>query len=97
MGLFNLKKNKRYNYTVRFSEDYTPYGKSTNPKKIKSKFDDFRTTIGNDNGFRNKFRNAINDYKRGTTHPLDKAHEDAVKLMLPVFKKITGEKLWYHG
>lgn len=34
----------------------------------------------------------LNDYKRGTTHPLDKAHEDAVKLMLPTFKKIIGVK-----
>lgn len=33
----------------------------------------------------------LNDYERGTTHPLDKAHEDAVKLMLPTFKKLTGE------
>ena len=31
---------------------------------------------------------ALNDYERGTTHPLDKAHEDAVKLMLPQYKKI---------
>jgi hypothetical protein len=33
---------------------------------------------------------ALNDYPRGTTHPLDKAHEDAVKLMLPQYKKIKG-------
>tara|TARA_Y100000361_G_scaffold142951_1_gene149498 strand:- start:23 stop:493 length:471 start_codon:yes stop_codon:yes gene_type:complete len=32
----------------------------------------------------------LNDYPRGTTHPLDKAHEDAVKLMLPTFKKLIG-------
>ena len=31
---------------------------------------------------------ALNDYERGTTHPLDKAHEDAVKLMLPTYTKI---------
>jgi len=34
----------------------------------------------------------LNDYERGTTHPLDQAHEDAVKLMLPSFKKIIGGK-----
>jgi hypothetical protein len=32
----------------------------------------------------------LNGYKRGTTHPLDEAHQDAVKLMLPQFNKITG-------
>jgi hypothetical protein len=34
----------------------------------------------------------LNNYERGTTHPLDQAHEDAVKLMLPTFEKIIGEK-----
>ena len=34
----------------------------------------------------------LNEYERGTTHPLDKAHADAVKLMLPKFKKIIGGK-----
>jgi len=32
----------------------------------------------------------LNDYERGTTHPLDKAHEDAVQLMLPTFTKLIG-------
>ena len=34
----------------------------------------------------------LNEYEYATTHPLDKAHEDAVQLMLPTFKKIIGEK-----
>ena len=34
----------------------------------------------------------LNDYPRGTTHPLDEAHADAVKLMLPTFNKIVGGK-----
>lgn len=33
----------------------------------------------------------LNDYERGVTHPLDKAHEDAVKLMMPKYKEIIGE------
>ena len=32
----------------------------------------------------------MNEYDRGTTHPLDQAHRDAVKLMLPTFKKLIG-------
>ena len=32
----------------------------------------------------------LNDYPRGTTHPLDEAHRDAVKLMLPTFNKLIG-------
>ncbi len=30
----------------------------------------------------------LNEYERGTTHPLDKAHKDATMLMLPTFKKL---------
>jgi len=34
----------------------------------------------------------LNNYEYATTHPLDKAHEDAVKLMLPTFNKLIGDK-----
>lgn len=32
----------------------------------------------------------LHNYKRGTTHPLDDAHRDAVKLMLPTYEKLIG-------
>jgi hypothetical protein len=35
---------------------------------------------------------SLNGYEYATTHPLDLAHQDAVKLMLPTFNKLTGEK-----
>ena len=34
----------------------------------------------------------LNHYEYATTHPLDRAHADAVKLMLPTFNKLIGEK-----
>jgi hypothetical protein len=34
----------------------------------------------------------LNNYARGTTHPLDEAHQDAVKLMLPTFNKLIGDR-----
>ena len=34
----------------------------------------------------------LNNYEYATTHPLDKAHEDAVKLMLPTFNKLIGDR-----
>jgi len=34
----------------------------------------------------------LEDYPRGTTHPLDEAHQDAVQLMLPTFNKLIGDK-----
>ena len=33
----------------------------------------------------------LNEYERGITHPLDKAHEDAVQLMHKEFLKILGK------
>ena len=35
---------------------------------------------------------SLEEYPRGTTHPLDEAHEDAVQLMLPTFNKLIGDK-----
>jgi hypothetical protein len=35
---------------------------------------------------------SLNNYEYATTHPLDKAHEDAIKLMLPTFNKLIGEQ-----
>ena len=34
----------------------------------------------------------MEEYERGTTHPLDEAHQDAVQLMLPTFNKLIGDK-----
>ena len=34
----------------------------------------------------------MEDYPRATTHPLDEAHQDAVKLMLPTFNKLIGDR-----
>jgi hypothetical protein len=35
---------------------------------------------------------SLNGYEYATTHPLDLAHQDAVKLMLPTFNKLIGDK-----
>ena len=66
MGLFKLRKNKRYSYSGRFSDQLASNGKSTVPIKIKPKFEDFRTTVGHNNSFRKKFRNSIKDFKKGS-------------------------------
>ena len=66
MGLFKLRKNKRYSYSGRFSEQHSSSGKSSVTRKIKPKFEDFRSTVGYNNSFKKKFRNAINDFKKGS-------------------------------
>lgn len=56
MGLFKLKKNKRFNYEPRF------YKSSANPFEIKHKFDEQRTTIEKTN-LKTTLKTALNDLK----------------------------------
>ena len=72
MGLFNLRKNKRYNHSGRFTEEKSYVGTHAKPIKIKSQFDEYRTTVGDSNSFRKKFRNAVEDYKKGTDNSVRK-------------------------
>lgn len=72
MGLFNLRKNKRYNHSGRFSEEKSYVGTHAKPRKIKSQFDEYRTTVGDSNSFRKKFRNAVEDYKNGADNSVRK-------------------------
>lgn len=72
MGLFKLRKNKRYNHSGRFSEEKSYVGTHAKPRKIKSQFDEYRTTVGDSNSFRKKFRNAVEDYKKETDSSVKK-------------------------
>lgn len=56
MGLFKLKKNKRFNYKPRF---YKGVG---NPFELKHKFEDQRTTVEKNN-LKKTFKLALNDLK----------------------------------
>tara|TARA_Y100000991_G_scaffold82635_1_gene62404 strand:+ start:736 stop:1008 length:273 start_codon:yes stop_codon:yes gene_type:complete len=56
MGLFKLKKNKRFNYKPRF---YKGVG---NPFELKHKFEDQRKTVKKNN-LKKTFKIALNDLK----------------------------------
>ena len=85
MALFNLRKNKKYNYTGRFSEEKTYVGTHAKPKKIKSKFDEYRSTVGDNNNFRIKFRNAIEDYKSGSDNSVRKRLIIILTILISLF------------
>tara|TARA_B110000196_G_scaffold233972_1_gene202402 strand:+ start:167 stop:442 length:276 start_codon:yes stop_codon:yes gene_type:complete len=72
MGLFKLRKNKRYNHSGRVSEEKSYVGTHAKPRKIKSQFDEYRSTVGDSNNFRKKFRNAVEDYKKGSDNSVKK-------------------------
>ncbi|NNC51181.1 MAG: riboflavin synthase subunit beta [Flaviramulus sp.] len=59
MGIFKLRKNKKFNYTPRYYDDK---GEGS-PYEIKHKFDEFRKTVGSNKGIKSKFNDAIEDYK----------------------------------
>ncbi len=56
MGLFKLRKNKKFNYEPRY------YKGESSPFEIKHKFDDQRVTIQKTN-LKGKFKNALEDVK----------------------------------
>ena len=55
-----LRKNRQYGYQPRYFDDK---GKG-NPYKIEAKFDQYRTTLSNQRGLKNKINNALDDTKR---------------------------------
>ncbi len=59
MGIFKLRKNKKYSYTPRHFDDK---GEGS-PFQIKHKFDDYRKTIGNNNGLKTKVKSALSEMK----------------------------------
>ncbi len=58
MGIFKLRKNKKFSYTPRHFDDKG----EGNPFEIKHKFDEYRTTVGN-HGLKAKLNNALSDLK----------------------------------
>tara|TARA_R110000868_G_scaffold88088_3_gene245752 strand:- start:15676 stop:15966 length:291 start_codon:yes stop_codon:yes gene_type:complete len=62
MGIFKVRKNKKFSYTPRHFDDK---GEGS-PFRIKHKFDDFRKTVGSNTGLKTKLNNAIDDFK---SHP----------------------------
>lgn len=55
-----LRRNRQFEYNPRY---YKGDG-SGNPFKIEPKFDQFRSTLHNQRGLKNKFSNAFKDAKR---------------------------------
>jgi len=56
MGIFKLRKNKKFEYIPRHFDDKG----EGNPFEIKHKFDEYRTTVGN-YGLKAKLANALSE------------------------------------
>lgn len=57
MGFLRKRENKKFDYKPRY------YQGEGNPYKIDHKFDQFRTTVGKDQGIKSKFKSAYEEFK----------------------------------
>jgi hypothetical protein len=84
MGIFKLRKNKKYNYTPRY---YKSNEDGSSPFEIKHKFDDQRKTIGS-NGLKSKFTNVLDELKEEPNREANRRILIIVAVLLLVFLAI---------
>ena len=81
MGFLKSKKNKKFSYSPRYFDDKG----EGNPYEIKHKFDNFRTTIGDNKGLKTKFNKAINDLKANPNKEANRRILIIVAVLLLIF------------
>ncbi|MCF6294119.1 MAG: riboflavin synthase subunit beta [Flavobacteriaceae bacterium] len=81
MGIFKLRKNKKYNYTPRYFDNKG----EGNPFEIKHKFDDFRKTIGSNSGLKTKINNAFDELKESPNREVNRRILIIVAVLLLIF------------
>lgn len=81
MGLLKLRKNKKFSYTPRYYKG----GEEGSPFEIKHKFDDYRKTVGSNSGLKNKFNNALDDFKNNPDREANRRILIIVAVLLLVF------------
>jgi hypothetical protein len=79
MGIFNLSKNKKFNYTPRHFKN------EGNPFEIKHKFDEFRKTVGNNNSLKGKVKSALNEFKETPDRAVNRRILIIIALLILVF------------
>ena len=62
MGIIDKRKNKKYNYKPRHYE----FDGEGSPFSIGGKFDQFRTTIGENKGLKGRFKSAWADLRQSS-------------------------------
>lgn len=62
MGIISKRKNKKYGYKPRHYE----FEGDGNPFHIEHKFDKFRSTVGDNQGLKGKFKSAFQELKESS-------------------------------
>ena len=81
MGIFKLRKNKKFSYQPRY---YKSNEDGTSPFEIKHKFDDYRKTVGS-TGLKGKFTNAFDELKEEPDREVNRRILIIVAVLLLVF------------
>jgi len=81
MGIFKLRKNKKFSYTPRHYDDKG----EGNPFEIKHKFDDFRKTVGSNTGLKAKINNAFDDLKSNPDREVNRRIIIIICILILVF------------
>ncbi len=81
MGIFKLRKNKRFDYQPRY---YQKEG-SGSPFEIKRKLDDYRTTAGNPGGLKTRFSSAMDDFKSNPNRDVNKRVLLIIAILILIF------------
>ncbi len=81
MGIFKLRKNKKFSYTPHHFNDKG----EGNPFEIKHKFDDYRKTVGGNTGIKTKLNNALDDLKNSPDQTANKRIIYIVLILVLVF------------
>ncbi|WP_370227368.1 riboflavin synthase subunit beta [Mesoflavibacter sp.] len=84
MGLLTRRKNKKFSYTPRY------YKGEGSPYEIKHKFDDFRTTVGDNKNIKQKFNNAIDELKHNPDQAANRRILIIVAVLVFLFLLIIG-------
>ena len=81
MGIFKLRKNKKFDYTPRY---YKHDGEGS-PFEIKRKFDEYRTTSGSQGGLKTRFNSAMDDMKRNPSREVNRRVMIIVAVLILIF------------
>lgn len=81
MGIFKLRKNKKFGYTPRYYNN----GGEGSPFEIKHKFDDYRKTVGSAGGVKTRFNNAMDDLKQNPDRAANRRILIIVSVLLLIF------------
>ncbi len=84
MGILKLRKNKKFSYEPRY------YKGEGNPFEMKHKFDEHRTTVGNNSGLKTKFNNAVDDFKNNPDREANRRVLIIAVVLVIIFLFIIG-------